>query len=433
MARAETGSCLLPYPETNQDLAPASAKWQLVADWSGDSRPAELTLTVESDMNAAIVGYEQPTEGGGYAEGWIDLRGYTFAPGPIDWDLVRGSIRIRSQFVTPEIEYEIIGPPMAQGVDAWGVTDNNPYLAERILQIRALQPGVAGNRPALEYLETRLTLQMPEGGWLDDGPPISGIGEGECGVVLGRGEQGDGGNLLVSESGLGGGVDPVQLEPIPIWRGPLWPGFLAAGHVGSTILQGGTRMQLESPNAGAARISYSRAGVGRTLVVDLRSQRLYLGSCDQVRVEVLRYRTQDDADNVRAPKLIRDRATWKVGANVGVAQGGVYDEPVCTTLGVFQGLDRVSVYAPPHAIAFEPLAAPPIPLVPSESVETVHEADDPPLRYVQDQGQSAIYTLSEGRVLPARRVPLTSARVRIEPLGPLPRALWLGMRWILST
>lgn len=237
-----------------------------------------------------------------------------------------------------------------------------------------------------------------------------------------------------------GAIPELAMAPV----GPIWPGVLAVAHGGGVDASVGTERVWESPNAGAFRITYSRAGVGRTVFCDLRSQRLYLGNCDLVRVEAMRWATS----NTLLSDLLRDHEVWRVSAHVGLAQGGVYDEAVLTMMTTPE-VDPygstpaetfvASLYPPPHSSAFEPFVSEYLAdavvggqLGNSESEASVYESADPDFRFVPDQGAAALVRPSLGLVLPSPRVPLSAARIRVHSTQPLSRPLWIGARFLIS-
>jgi hypothetical protein len=125
------------------------------------------------------------------------------------------------------------------------------------------------------------------------------------------------------------------------WTGPTQPMEVCTGMAYVTDAPGGT-VQFPRPTmeaytglvyggaggnvwepwcAGALRITYGASGARKTLICDIRAQSLYLGNCDAVRVEALRWRQTAWGSN--APSFI-------ASANIGQARGGAYDEPTAT-------------------------------------------------------------------------------------------------------
>lgn len=240
--------------------------------------------------------------------------------------------------------------------------------------------------------------------------------------------------------GHNGDGSPIY-QALPTQIGPVWPGLFAGAFCGgmdSTRPDSSTLW--ESPNAGAFRLSYGRNAVGRTMCVDLTSARLYLGNCDVVRIEALRWhQTELDERN----ESLRDKDPYKVSAQIGIAQGGTYDDAICTMLAmpedVVPGAARFArfLYAPSYASAFEPVVAECIEDAEASAdapdEQSTFETDDPDFRFVQEQGQSLLVRPRTGEVWPRRRVPLSSGRLRVFSTQPLARSLYIGARFVLST
>ena len=107
----------------------------------------------------------------------------------------------------------------------------------------------------------------------------------------------------------------------------------------------------ESGCCGALRITYGSEGVNRVLICDIKSQRLYLGACDYVTVEAMRWRSTAWA--YISP-------TISLGADIGDCQGGAYDEATSTHIAGFAAATAISksMYVPSHALSFTPILTP---------------------------------------------------------------------------
>lgn len=395
---ADTGSKELHAPTAAS--SPVRAKWELVADWAAvdlGMRPTEITLTVEVDANVRRIVTPTPPL----------LRGTAVVSCAID---SAQPVPVWTDGMYIEIEgatFRVTGVPVETApADA----DHGPVFGVSI----------AGSGLGAVY---ELTAPSVKNATIDDYP--SSLLDGQLTVESFAWVQ-----EYVDDEG--DAWEPSEEEV----RGPIWPGITARALCGSIDDGEAGSPRWESINAGAFRISYGRRAVGRVVHVDLVSQRLYLGNCDFARVEALRWYTADGTPYDAA----RDPATFKIGAQVGVAQGGNYDEPACTCLALIGGgsvpeAAKRWLYPPPHATAFEPLITEYItdsPAITDEIEDSTFESDDPDFRYVQDQGQSCFVNPREGTARPASRLPVTSSRIAVLSTQPVPRPIWVGARFVLS-
>lgn len=140
-------------------------------------------------------------------------------------------------------------------------------------------------------------------------------------------------------------------DVLPASTASQFPRLVAGGQVGQQNLSGS--ITWESQVSAALRITYGSQGVNRTLVCDLRSMRLNLGSCDYVTVEAMRWRQTAWVNLVST-------ATVVVGADISDATGGQYDEPTSTHVATFAAAAAIarSMYIPAHARWFSPITSP---------------------------------------------------------------------------
>lgn len=129
------------------------------------------------------------------------------------------------------------------------------------------------------------------------------------------------------------------------------PGFGVRGEIG---FQSNGGLIFEPFLAAGWRVTYGGGGRQRVMVCDLCTQRLYLGVCDFVRIEALRWR------QTTWPIVL---PTLNLAAEVRSAQGGQYDEATATYANLFATaapitLSNGSFSIPPQARYYAPMVTP---------------------------------------------------------------------------
>jgi len=144
----------------------------------------------------------------------------------------------------------------------------------------------------------------------------------------------------------GAGPAPIevsmQVDTPPENQNASWPTLqLVEAFVGG----GAGNVTAEAGLNGAWRITYGSGGFKRQVICDLRTQRLYLGICDAVRVEALQWYLNNAPD-----------ATVRVAADIGDAGGGYYDEPTVTySAAAPAGVLSTEWFAPARARWWTPI------------------------------------------------------------------------------
>jgi hypothetical protein len=186
------------------------------------------------------------------------------------------------------------------------------------------------------------------------------------------------------------------------WQGPERPceiglavrGFLGYEGYPPPLVEGytgkyfpGAPTQWEPWLAAGFRVTYGRAGLSRTVDLDLRTGRHYLGVCESVRIEAMRWRQTAWASVA---------GTVEVGADVGEASGGLYDEPTATILHTFPAAAAVSATALPPAQAR--FASPLV--LPNATGVAVWGSANPDLQFRGGGMQAVTYRFSSYQIVP---------------------------------
>jgi len=184
----------------------------------------------------------------------------------------------------------------------------------------------------------------------------------------------------------------------------------------------------EPPNAGAWIINYGGSGAQKTLITDLVTQKLYLGSCEFVSVQAMRWR--------QTAWGVRELGSLVCFADIGDAGGGAYDEPTITAVQLFSAAAAINpasaiLRVPQHARWWTPV------VVNGALNQYVWGGTNPAIQ-VGDGGQSAVVDTANYRWMP----PL--ARFELMPQGAysgltfstggvvLVNALYVGARFYLA-